>query len=127
MTRVENSLSLNDIIASVKLDNREIWYVSRTGTVKRFTILTKLASHNYVRNHPIEVDIYTLNNEKHDTKEWLSMTGSGEFFDQCYKSGHFFYNQAHAFAYLRKRVEIGNGTMVKTAKPLLEQFPEYNL
>ena len=42
------------------------------------------------------------------------MTGSGEMFDHYYKRGHFFYNQARAFAYLRKRVEIGNGSMVKT-------------
>ena len=44
----------------VKREHREIWYVSRIGTVKRFNILSELALHNYVRNHLIELEIYTL-------------------------------------------------------------------
>ena len=43
MSIVKNSLTLHNIIDMVKNEHREIWYVSRSGTVKLFNILSELA------------------------------------------------------------------------------------
>ncbi len=132
MALVKNSLTLDNIIIGVKHNRNIVWYVSRNGTVKKIKIVSKMRNHNFVREHNFKLKIKNLNNNKDCEEEWLddfedknTAGGSGRMYDFYYKSGHFFSNPSDAFDYLLVRLKTKSTTLVKTAKSLLSNYPEF--
>ncbi len=132
MALVKNSLTLDNIIIHVKNNKRHIWLVTRSGTIKKIFIKSKLGNHNFVRNHNFVVDVDNININKQYTEEWFEVKvkgknvgGSGRFYDYYYSAGHFFDNQSDAFIYLLLRIEANPKNLVKSATNLIDKYPEY--
>lgn len=133
MALVKDSITLDNIVTSIRNNNNTFWYVSRNGTVKKITIYNKFDNHNYIRNFIFLTEVEILNTNKSFKEDWFGglvngkeVGGSGLMFDKYYNNGHFFYSPIPAFNYLRLRIN-SNKNIVKTAKQLLEDYPEYSL
>ncbi|MEA3452139.1 MAG: hypothetical protein U9Q83_09600 [Bacteroidota bacterium] len=125
-------MTLNNIVIGVKNNDRIIWFVSRNGTVKKIHIISNMKDHNFVRNQVFKLEIFDLNKNKEYTEDWEERKiknkvfgGSGLMYDHYYKTGHFFRNQTNAFEYLLIRINVDNTNLVKTAKQLIDKYPEY--
>ena len=133
MALVKDSITLDNIVTAIRSNNNIFWYVSRNGTVKKITIYNKIDNHNYIRNFIFLTEVEILNTNESFKEDWFGglvngkeVGGSGMMFDKYYNNGHFFYSHSSAFNYLRLRIKT-NKNIVKTAKQLLEDYPEYSL
>lgn len=134
MALVADSLTLHNIIIGVTNGIRTVWFVSRSGTVKKFYIKNKMDLQYGARNHIFLVEIHNLNTLKTHSEAWFggdvkgTLTGgSGMMYDHYYGSGHFFHNPMAVFKYLQLRIDTKSKTIVSTAKSLINKFPEYIL
>ena len=133
MALVKDSITLDNIVNAIRNNNNIFWYVSRNGIVKKILIYNELDKHNYIRNFIFLTEVELLNTKKTFAEDWFGelvndkqIGGSGMMFDKYYKNGHFFYSPTSAFNYLRLRIKTGKN-IVKTAKQLIEDYPEYSL